>query len=284
MTFRKYLPVISIHPSIFLFILIAFLTGMLTELVIILSIVLWHEFGHFIGAKRFKWRINSIMLWIFGGVMTTDEYGTRPLYEEAIVTIAGPFQHLIIYLVIYLFSTLSFFSPSLINTMIFLNTTILLFNLLPIWPLDGGKLLFICLCSFQPFRVAYQWLIIISIISSLASLIIQMIYFPFTFSAFFIMIFIMIDNWREWKQRHFVFMRFLLHRLMNEFSQKKSENIYVTPDSRLMDILSLFMMDCTHTIYVIFSDKHQKVIEERECLYQFFYNNRTFDPIGQIAS
>src|SRR5699024_11983500 len=60
----------------------------------LLSIVLFHELGHYGAAKFFKWRIKGIMLWIFGGVMDTDEHGNKPFHEDIIVTVAGPLQHL----------------------------------------------------------------------------------------------------------------------------------------------------------------------------------------------
>lgn len=63
-----------------------------------LGIVLFHELGHYMMAVSFGWRIKNITLWVFGGVMDTDEHGNRPLYEEALVSIAGPLQHVFIYL------------------------------------------------------------------------------------------------------------------------------------------------------------------------------------------
>lgn len=70
------MPTIYIHPILLIFFVIAFLTGTFTELVIILSIVLIHELGHYTVAHVFKWRIKHIMLWVFGGVMQTEEHGS----------------------------------------------------------------------------------------------------------------------------------------------------------------------------------------------------------------
>src|SRR5699024_12020095 len=94
MTTSRILPPIHIHPILIIFIIISFVTGTFLQLFIILSIVLFHELGHYGAAKFFKWRIKGIMLWIFGGVMDTDEHGNKPFHEDIIVTIAGPLQHL----------------------------------------------------------------------------------------------------------------------------------------------------------------------------------------------
>src|SRR5699024_6932825 len=97
MTTSRILPPIHIHPILIIFIIISFVTGTFLQLFIILSIVLFHELGHYGAGKFFKWRIKGIMLWIFGGVMDTDEHGNRPFHEDIIVTVAGPLQHLYIY-------------------------------------------------------------------------------------------------------------------------------------------------------------------------------------------
>ncbi len=118
MTLRRFLPPIHIHPVLLVFIIISFLTGTFIELMIILGIVLIHELGHFMMASAFRWRIRGIILWVFGGVMDTDEHGTRPLHEEILVTIAGPLQHLFIYMLL-LFLSGNQFAPSSMVEMAF---------------------------------------------------------------------------------------------------------------------------------------------------------------------
>src|SRR5699024_6775939 len=136
-------------------------TGTFVHLFTLLSIVLIHEFGHYLAARHYKWRIYSIVLWVFGGVMKTDESGNKSIREDIIVTVAGPLQHLFIY---FLISGCSFLLPEHIVTMAhYYNSAIFLFNLLPIYPLDGGKLVFYCLSIFIPFRKAHYYTVVFSI-------------------------------------------------------------------------------------------------------------------------
>src|SRR5699024_6718548 len=167
MTARKSLPPIHLHPILMVFIVIAFLTGTFVELLIIFCIVLFHEIGHYTMASWFKWRIRSIVLWVFGGVMDPDECGNRPLYEELSVTMAGPFQHVILYLILFTGMSAGFVSQSILELAFYYNTVILLFNLIPIWPLDGGKILFLLLSKWLPYKTAHQTIILISILASL---------------------------------------------------------------------------------------------------------------------
>src|SRR5699024_7363025 len=128
---------------------------------IVLSLVFFHEMGHFIVAKRFNWRVKKIKLWVFGGVMETDEHGTRPNHEELLVTLAGPFQHVIVFLIFFLIP-FEFIPTSILNIIYFYNTILFIFNLLPIWPLDGGKVLFIFLSTITTYQKAYQHTLLLS--------------------------------------------------------------------------------------------------------------------------
>ncbi|MDY0396867.1 site-2 protease family protein [Virgibacillus halophilus] len=146
MTIIKRLPPVHIHPTLYIFMGIAFLTGTFVQLFILFSVVIFHELGHYFMALRFKWRVQRVMIWVFGGVMETEEHSNKPVKEDMLVTLAGPFQHLIIYGLLYLCAAGDYLPRVYIEEIATYNTFILLFNLLPIWPLDGGKLLF-CLFS-----------------------------------------------------------------------------------------------------------------------------------------
>lgn len=284
MTFRKFLPSIHVHPILLVFIIISFLTGTFTELLIILSIVLFHELGHFTAAKVFNWRIKGIMLWVFGGVMDTDEHGTRPLYEEMIVTVAGPIQHLFIYMLILFFSlNTTAVPPSIIDSMLFYNTVILIFNLLPIWPLDGGKLLYQMLSVILPYRKSYNYVIIFSICTIGTLLIIQLFFISFTLSAFILFLFLFMENRSDWKKRYYVFIRFLLRRYQGDIYVKGVRPIVVPHHMFLMDVFNQFHREKKHTIYITFSGKVQRSIDDMDCLHSYFHEQDYRKSIGEIT-
>ncbi|MFD1038615.1 site-2 protease family protein [Virgibacillus byunsanensis] len=283
MTNLKSIPSIHIHPILLVFVLISFLTGTFVELFIIISIVLFHELGHYYMASLFRWRIKSIMLWVFGGVMDTDEHGTRPLREEALVTMAGPFQHVIIYVVLLLLQTLELLQPSVLELAFHYNSIILLFNLLPIWPLDGGKFLLTGLSMLFPYKKAYHTVIIFSIITSLAFLILQLFLFPFTLSAFFIVLFLVMENRSEWKKRSFVFIRFLLQRYEANTFVKGVRPIIVSHQSSLMDVFSQFRREQKHFIYITYPGKERQLIDESDCLRSYFYYKRYYSTVGELV-
>lgn len=283
MTYLKLLPKVRIHPVLIAFVFIAFLTGTFMELSVIIMIVFFHELGHFIAARLFKWRITHITLWVFGGVMDTEEHGNRPLREEAIVILAGPLQHLFIYLMLNLFTTYHVLSPSIIDLIFYYNTAILLFNLLPIWPLDGGKLLFIFLSAVLPYRKAHNYIIVFSIILSILILLLPLIFLKFTLSAVFIMIFLLIENHTEWKQRFYVFIRFLLQRYEGHSTIKAVHPLVVSHKEHLMEVFVRFRRDKKHSIYIAYPNQPRKFIDEMDCLRHYFYYKDYDKTVGEIA-
>lgn len=280
MKLHRILPSIHIHPILIVFILISFLTGTFMELSIILIIVLIHELGHYFMANYFKWRIHSIMLWVFGGVMDTDEHGNRPIREDVFVTIAGPLQHILIYIALFFLSSFTLLPEAILDLIFYYNTMILLFNLIPIWPLDGGKLLMLIGSRFYPFKRAYYATILISLVLTVGILIIQFIFFPFTLSAFLIFIFLLAENRKEWQQRYYVFIRFLLKRYKGDPFVREVNSITVPFDSTFMELFSKFRREQKHPIFIE-NQKERRMVDEMDCLHCFFQEKRYNQSVGE---
>lgn len=215
--------------------------------------------------------------------METEEHGNRPIWEEALVIIAGPFQHVVIYFVILIMSGMQFLPASVIELIFYYNTVILLFNLLPVWPLDGGKLLFLFLSSQFSFKKAYHFIILFSMCMSIFLLLLQLLVFPFTLSALLIMLFLFMENRAEWKHRYFVFMRFLIKRYEGESSVNGIKSIVLPHNSSLMDVFSLFKRQKKHAVYITFPDHKRIMMDESDCLRNYFYLKHYNKTMGEIA-
>lgn len=104
--------------------------------------VLAHELSHALVARRLGLRVEGITLFIFGGATTIDEDSRTPR-EEALIAIAGPATSLAIGLVI-LGADLVVAQPylaALLGWLGFINVLLGLFNLIPGFPMDGGRVL-----------------------------------------------------------------------------------------------------------------------------------------------
>jgi Zn-dependent protease len=116
--------------------------GVVAAVVFFLSILL-HELGHAIVARRNGMEIEGITLWLFGGVAQFKEMFKSPGAEFRI-GIAGPAVSFTLGLVFIGAAALTTFSTALNGTLFWLgyiNIFLLLFNLLPALPLDGGRVL-----------------------------------------------------------------------------------------------------------------------------------------------
>jgi Zn-dependent protease len=121
---------------------IAWIMGLLTAALFLVSIVL-HELGHAIVAQRNKIKVGSITLFFFGGVAQVQEE-PRSAGIEFRVAVAGPLVSLALSGAFWLLSTIDRF-PHLLDTAFWwlagINLVLLLFNLIPGFPLDGGRIL-----------------------------------------------------------------------------------------------------------------------------------------------
>jgi Zn-dependent protease/CBS domain-containing protein len=104
--------------------------------------VLAHEFSHALVARRFGLKVEGITLFIFGGATSIDEDSRTPR-EEAWIALAGPVTSLLIGAVL-LGVDLLVGQPqvaALLGWLGFINVLLGLFNLIPGFPMDGGRVL-----------------------------------------------------------------------------------------------------------------------------------------------
>ncbi len=110
--------------------------------VLFFSSVLAHELSHALVARRFGLTVTGITLFIFGGAAALDEEPKRPR-DEALIAAAGPLTSLVIGLAMLLLDGV-IDQPqiaALVGWLGFINISLGLFNLLPGFPMDGGRIL-----------------------------------------------------------------------------------------------------------------------------------------------
>jgi Zn-dependent protease/CBS domain-containing protein len=116
--------------------------GLVMALLLFGSVIL-HELGHSLVARSQGIKVNSITLFIFGGVASIDRESKTPS-EAFQVAIAGPAVSLTLFGLFYLV-TQALPTPSLAQVLALdlarINLVLALFNLIPGLPLDGGQVL-----------------------------------------------------------------------------------------------------------------------------------------------
>ncbi len=96
-------------------------------------ITIFHEYGHALAAKYYNYKTNKIELNLIGGAAFVEEI--RDYKHQLNVAIAGPLVNLILIPILFLFINLNIFFVKIFV----LNFLIMLFNLIPALPLDGGR-------------------------------------------------------------------------------------------------------------------------------------------------
>ncbi len=146
---------ITIHPLFFIFGLYFALTGKVFSFIAFTLTAGIHEYGHYVQSIKLGYKLNKITLMPYGAIISGDLDGL--LYkDECKIALAGPFINGVIALC---FIAVWWFAPSLYaytELIVMANASICFINLLPAYPLDGGRFLYATLCLFLARKTAIR--------------------------------------------------------------------------------------------------------------------------------
>jgi len=135
----------------------------LVMLVAVFTCVLLHEFGHALAARLFHIKTLDITILPIGGLARLEHSSGKPI-QELVIALAGPAVNLVIsFLLFFPWALLSQFElpqqPNLLgpNFLFFLmagNVVLVIFNLIPAYPMDGGRAVRAILSIWLPFETA----------------------------------------------------------------------------------------------------------------------------------
>ena len=138
--------------------------GVAFTLLIFLCVLL-HEFGHAFAAKAFGIRTPDITLLPIGGVARLERMPANP-WQELVIAIAGPAVNVLIAVFVFLiiggvfpldeFLLIDTASGSLLAKLLSVNVLLVAFNLIPAFPMDGGRVLRALLATQMRYAAATQ--------------------------------------------------------------------------------------------------------------------------------
>jgi len=184
---------------------------MFKEFSYVFIIIIVHELGHLFASLIFKWNLDKIAVYPFGGCVKFSEKVNRPIKEELIILLSGPFFQIIFFYLVYILS-INGIGLSYRNILIFesYHYTLLLFNLLPIYPLDGGRILNLILNYFFPYKKSNKLVIFLSII-----MIFVCFYFYKNFNFILMGILLLSEIFIYFKNQNYLYNRMLLERYID---------------------------------------------------------------------
>jgi Zn-dependent protease len=142
--------------------------GLATGIVLLISILL-HELGHSLVAMAFGCRVKDITLMMMGGCASMLSM-PKKAWQEFLMAFAGPLVSLALAIAGFLFAGVHLdgngnlvYKPGLINEFALyqvgvLNLILFIFNLLPAFPMDGGRILRAFLQQFFMTKVKATWI------------------------------------------------------------------------------------------------------------------------------
>lgn len=205
---------IKIHLFFYVFMFISLITGNFWNYIIITSIIIVHEFGHILSGLFFSWKIDRVIILPFGGLTIFNVLINTSLTQQFVVAIMGPLFQVFYFLILNYFFDLN-------SVVVFFNCALLIFNLLPIFPLDGSKVLYVILCLFFPFKYSHLLFLIVSFIFVLF----LFFYFKFNLALYLILIFLFTRCVCELFNHKNIFNKFLLERYLYDLKFKHVKHV-----------------------------------------------------------
>lgn len=201
---KKHLVQLVINPLTVIYIALSLFLGRFSFVVGLFIITIIHELFHMFSALIFRIPTSKITISPLGCYANIDELEDAKRYEQIIVLLAGPLSYFFSSAIITFLYRYDFISIYRYEELFDTNLLVMFFNLLPIEPLDGGKILKIIFSSMLDEKNSIK-------INSI---------FGFIFGLFTI--------YYLWKVRQYLFAIFILcYIITNIFNQKRKYRQYL---------------------------------------------------------
>ena len=232
------------------YIIIAFgfiLTGHITNLVIFTLIILIHEMGHYLMALKNNFKVFKITIYPYGGITKLSYNINEKISKELEVAFGGIFFQSIFYLLVLVLYNCGYIREYIFDLYREYNFSILIFNILPIYSLDGGKMLNLFLFKIFSYKLANKITVYFSLITMIIILVSN--YYEFNYTMFLTLSILLDGIYRYYKNIDYLFNKFLLERYLYKIRYKKM---------KIIDKLDKMQRDKTH----IFRVKNGYIKEE----------------------
>lgn len=131
---------IKISYLIFFILVFSMFFNYFSQLLVLIVVILIHELAHCYACNYYNISISEIKIFVFGGVAKFQGHIEENPKQEVIIALAGPVSNCILVIIILLIvNKLNIKENYIVQLFLTANITISLFNLIPILPLDGGR-------------------------------------------------------------------------------------------------------------------------------------------------
>ncbi len=251
---KNILQKIKINNFTYFFIILCFLCGYIKNIFIIFSICLIHEMGHIFFIKLFNYKVLSISITPFGGYTYIEKKINSDINKDLLISIGGILIQLIFLLFLFIFK--NNFNLITYNLYIKYNIILIIFNLIPIIPLDGNKIIHLLFEKFFSYHLSYR---LNSIISFFFLILFIFMNYYLNLDNYFIISFLLYQFIIYIKNEKYLNKRFLLERYLYDLDYQRIDNHTKNIDDLKKNVLHFFKED-------------NKYIKEKDKIKDFLYH------------
>ena len=270
----------SIHPLFFIFGLYFAFTGKVFSFIVYTLCAVIHELGHFNQSEKLGYALNKIVLMPYGALIKGDMSELR-YKDEVLIALAGPFYNLSIgFFVVALWWIFPLTYPYT-EIMGVANFSLAIINLLPCYPLDGGRVILATLSLCLSRKTAK---IIVKSLSILLSLIllaffIYSIFIQINLTLLFFSLFILVGVVDKRDQSDYV-------KIYQNLTYKSSnrpqtvKRIIVSGETEIKWLYKTINKEYYYQILV--ENNGKKVLIEGERLYKILSESSAYQKLSEV--
>jgi len=131
---------IRIHPTFIWLLVLCALCGLLARAFLVFGLVILHELVHILAARGFGVGIKSIELYPYGGTAVLEDTFEGNRIEESVIAFAGPAFNFALFFLFQYLRWQGIIQGQWALEIVKINFWLASFNLIPVLPLDGGRI------------------------------------------------------------------------------------------------------------------------------------------------
>ena len=241
---------ISLHPSFFLFGLYYAIRGRILTFTIYTITALLHEAGHSYVAQKLGYKLNRIVLMPYGAMINGDISGLK-LKDEIKIALSGPMVNIAISVFLialwWIFPLTYPYTEEIVSA----NLAVAAVNILPVFPLDGGRIFTAVIKSFYKEKTA---LLISRIIGGILAAVLVALFFlsafyGVNFSLLFYALFLLSGIFSRRGDNGYI----KIFTAANEENLKRGmeiKKLAISENAKIKDLISLLSFECLNEVEV----------------------------------
>lgn len=195
------------------------ITGHFSNIIVFTSLIIVHELGHVVSSLYFKYKIDKITIYPYGGLTKINKKINTNINNDIVVAISGLLFQTIYYLLVLFLYKNNIIREYIYNLFYLYHKSMLIFNIFPIIPLDGSKIFNLVLSKYFNYNLSNKLTIVISFISIVILLYSNL--FDKNYSIIMILGILFNNIYKFYKDLGYIYNRFLLERYLYSFNYRK---------------------------------------------------------------